>query len=371
MIVTSLFILPMQEDFIFKRRNRLKNHNVNTSKVLLYCYRNVSKVAKYTYQIIDGYDWEDKETGDSKGYVFPAVKKLAKYAYTTERNIRRHIAELIEANLLTRIRRRNKPSILIIEDPSEEEIKKYFDLIKEERRQTPEHQQSSESSHQQIVFHSQEELNAYIANMQHKSTENETEKNFEKSRTDKNVRSEKAGERTFLSVAYKEENEKKENEINVNEDFNSSDGEKRSGMQGVREIMRRLDIVSKKPSPKRLKTKVANRDVRIPGQGEKGIRSPATPEEKAQRDYFATHIATELQDEESLGCYRVIAEKVPQPIIFEKIAAVKETWKQGKIKKSRGALFVDLIKTYCKAKQIDLAFAENVLEKQHVLVFKP
>src|SRR3712207_8439482 len=45
-------------------------------------------------------------------YVFPAVEKLAKIRHTSERTIQRHIRELIKAKLLTRIRQRNKPSIL-------------------------------------------------------------------------------------------------------------------------------------------------------------------------------------------------------------------------------------------------------------------
>jgi DNA-binding MarR family transcriptional regulator len=115
----------MQEAIIFQRRNRLKRHYVNTSNVLLYGYTSISDAAKITYQIIDGFDWEDKETGDSKGYVFPAVETLARIRNTSIRTVQRHIKELEETNLLTRQRRRNKPSILFIEDVSEVEVKKY------------------------------------------------------------------------------------------------------------------------------------------------------------------------------------------------------------------------------------------------------
>ena len=81
----------MAEDIIFKRRNRLKKHFVPTSNVLLYCYRTVSDAAKITYQVIDSFDWESKETGDSKGYVFPATETLATIRNMSERTIQRHI----------------------------------------------------------------------------------------------------------------------------------------------------------------------------------------------------------------------------------------------------------------------------------------
>jgi hypothetical protein len=147
----------------------------------------------------------------------------------------------------------------------------------------------------------------------------------------------------------KKVNTSKKLKINVNEYFNSSDDKKRSGMQGVGDIMKRFDIVSQKRLPER-------RIIRSP-EKLKSVRA-RNPEGKAERDYFATHIATELADEKSLGCYRVIAEIVPQPVIFETLGTVKETWKEGKIQKSRGALFVDIIKTYCNKNQIVLPFSD-------------
>src|SRR5436309_13682777 len=119
----------MNDEVIFKRRNRVKKHFVNTSLVLLYCYNTVSDAAKITFQVIDGFDWESKETGDSKGFVFPAVEKLAEIRHTSVRTIQRHILELIKAKLLTRVRQRNKPSILYIEEVSDEEVQKYFEFF--------------------------------------------------------------------------------------------------------------------------------------------------------------------------------------------------------------------------------------------------
>lgn len=300
----------MNEDIVFRRRNRLKKHFVNVSNVLLYCYEFVSDAAKITFQVIDGFDWESKETGDSKGFVFPAVETIAKIRHTSVRTIQRHILELIKAKLLTRVRQRNKPSTLYIEDVSEEEVNKYFQYF--------------EAKDKKI-----------------EPTKTETSNLM---RNDKNVVSNKARETTKMSFAYKEkEDEKKENEINVNANLKIPEEKKRYGMQGVGDILKRFDTVQPVPVQKQKVSKKSTKKIH--------------PEEKVKRDYFAKEIATELNDEKSLGCYRTIADKVPQHIIFETISSVKETWKDGKIQKSRGALFVDLIKTYCDKKHIDLQFS--------------
>src|SRR5436190_21787571 len=90
---------------IFQRRNRLKRHFVTTSNVLLYCYPQLSDAAKITYQVIDVFDWESKDTGDSKGYVFPAWETLPTIRYNTVCTIQRHLKELEAVQLLTRQRR--------------------------------------------------------------------------------------------------------------------------------------------------------------------------------------------------------------------------------------------------------------------------
>src|SRR5436190_14974600 len=308
------------EDIIFRRRNRLKKHFVNVSNVLLYCYGFVSDAAKITFQVIDGFDWESKETGESKGFVFPAVETIAKIRHTSVRTIQRHMLELIKAKLLTRVRQRNKPSILYIEEVSDEEIQKFF---------------------------------AFFDAKEKKLEPIQTE-TLTKSRNDKNVVSHKAPETTKMSFAYKEEKEKKENEINVNEILKTSEEKKRYGMQGVGDILKRFDTV---PPASKLADQPTNKPIKW-----RTSKLAKKPEDKIKRDYFAEQIATELQDEKSLGCYRIIAEKVPQPVIFATLGSVKELWREGKIKKSRGALFVDIIKQYCDKRHIDLQFSERAFQ---------
>jgi len=284
----------LQEAFVFQRRNRLKKHFVNTSNVLLYCYEALSDAAKITFQIIDGFDWEDHETGESKGYVYPAVETLANIRKTSIRTIQRHILELIEAKLLTRLRRRNKPSVLYIEEVSEIEINKYFDIFK----------LKSEAN---------------------------------KSRNDKNVVSHQAPETTKMSFAYSnKKDEVKENEINVNENLKKAGREGKT--QSLRDILMHYEL--------KIPTK------RLPAKKMDFI-------DKEKRDYLASEMAQQLNDQKSLGCFRVIAEKLPQSIIFEVLSSIKETAAEGKIKQSRGALFVDIIKGYCDQHSIELGFGSK------------
>ncbi len=126
----------IENNVVFQRRNPVRNHFVNTSKVLLYGYKSLSDNAKITYQVIDGFDWEDKDTGDSKGYAFPATETLAVVRNVSRRTIERHIAELEQVGLLTRQQRRNLPSILIIEDVSEAEIGEYLKQVQRGRQAT-------------------------------------------------------------------------------------------------------------------------------------------------------------------------------------------------------------------------------------------
>jgi len=125
----------VEENFVFQRRNPIRNHFVNTSKVLLYGYQQLSDNAKITYQVIDGYDWEDKETGDSKGYAFPATDTLAQARGVSKRTIERHIAELEGVGLITRQQRKNLPSVLYIEEVSEEEIGTYLRQVQQRRNE--------------------------------------------------------------------------------------------------------------------------------------------------------------------------------------------------------------------------------------------
>ena len=294
----------MPEEVIIRRRNRLKKHFVNVSNVLLYGYKTLTDAAKITYQVIEGFDWEDKDTGNSKGFVFPAIETIAEIRNAGKRTIFRHIQELKKVGLLTRVRRRNKPSILYIEDVSDTEANLY--------------------------------LARYVDKAKQPIKEPETP---QKSTSAKNGSSQKQAEVPKMAVAYEEKEPLKEYENNVNENLPSADPQKRSGMQGVGDILKRIDIQKQESPPRKTKKE--------------------KPEAILKRDYLADEIANTLGDQKSLGAFRKIAEVVPEVIIRQYLATIKETWQTRKIKKSRGALFISMIQQYTAAHQIELGFQSS------------
>lgn len=61
-----------------------------------------------------------------------------------------------------------------------------------------------------------------------------------------------------------------------------------------------------------------------------------------------------LGDEHSRGFYTKVARLCPSDVIYRFLSEVKDEWLQGRVKKSKGALFTDKIKRYCKERGIDL-----------------
>ena len=118
--------------------------------------------------------------------------------------------------------------------------------------------------------------------------------------------------------------------INVNEDLKNFDHKKNNPAESLRDILTHFGL----KEPERINQ----------------------PETIIQRDYVAQEIADKLGDSKSLGCYRKIAEKIPQGVIFEVLSSVKEVASSGKIRQSRGALFVEIIKKYASGRGIELGF---------------
>jgi len=112
--------------FEFRHRNPGALDYVIVSKVVLIGYPEVSDGAKVTYWVIYAHDWVERSSGERKGYAYPSLRRLAALRHTTERTIRRHLAELIGALLITRELRPGKPSVLYIEEPAGEEVEQYL-----------------------------------------------------------------------------------------------------------------------------------------------------------------------------------------------------------------------------------------------------
>lgn len=321
----------MSEDIIFQRRNRLKNHFVNTSNVLLWCYQQLSDAARRLYQILDGFDYLDPELGTSKGYVYPRVETLAQIIGKDTRSVHRYLKELIGVKLITRVRRRNQSSVFVIEDINQEQIDLY---IKMRKQLFSNHGGGSRGGDNSKSTDSQAPSHGLAASSA-------------KSRIDKFVDSHEAPETTNLSIAYiEEEKEKKKNNVNVNEN------------ESVEKI---LHPSATQPPPNLQSPEGMTSMAELLSKYQPASTTPhlaRTDDEQIwRRDAVANDLAQALNDEQSLGCYRLIATQIPQQAIFEALSEVKAMNAAGKINTTPGALFVYKIKQYAQDRGIDLNFA--------------
>ncbi|NQT67442.1 MAG: hypothetical protein HQ569_07705, partial [Actinobacteria bacterium] len=74
------------------------------------------------------------------------------------------------------------------------------------------------------------------------------------------------------------------------------------------------------------------------------------------KELLAREIAEELGDNHSLGAFRTIVDKISEQQIRIFLSIIKDTHLTGKIKKSRGAMFISLSKAYAVKNNINLSF---------------
>lgn len=145
------------------------------------------------------------------------------------------------------------------------------------------------------------------------------------------------------------EKETKERKINVNADKNPSIAKTKP---------RQTESRQSQPSTDGMKSMAQVMEQYSQPSTEQTL-SQTDDGEILRRDYVANELARELNDENGLGCFRAIAEKIPQQIVFEKLALVKELAAEGKIRSNPAALFVFYIKQYAKDRKIDLKFGSR------------
>ncbi len=75
-----------------------------------------------------------------------------------------------------------------------------------------------------------------------------------------------------------------------------------------------------------------------------------------ENEQLAKEIAEELNDDHSLGAFRIIVNKISEQRIRIFLSIIKDTHLTGKIKKSRGAMFISLAKAYAGKNNINLNF---------------
>ena len=110
-------------------------------------------------------------------------------------------------------------------------------------------------------------------------------------------------------------------------------------MQGVGSLLKQFDTLTRNGKPP--------------------VSHKQKPKDMVKRDFLAEEIGQCLGDQKSLGAFRTIAERVPEAIIRDYLAQIRETWQEGKVKKSRGALFISMIQQYAAAHQIELGFQSS------------
>ncbi|MBM3708229.1 MAG: hypothetical protein FJW69_07850 [Actinobacteria bacterium] len=76
----------------------------------------------------------------------------------------------------------------------------------------------------------------------------------------------------------------------------------------------------------------------------------------AENESFIQEIAEVLGDDHSLGAFRVIVDKISKHQIRIFLSIIKDTYLTGRIKKSRGAMFISLAKDYARENDINLNF---------------
>ena len=72
------------------------------------------------------------------------------------------------------------------------------------------------------------------------------------------------------------------------------------------------------------------------------------------KEYLASYIAEQLEDDHSLGFFRKVVDLIPENIIYQALSEVKDTFLNGKIKKSKAALFTTVIKAKALEHNINL-----------------
>jgi DNA-binding MarR family transcriptional regulator len=71
---------------------------------------------------------------------------------------------------------------------------------------------------------------------------------------------------------------------------------------------------------------------------------------------LAKEISEVLDDDHSLGAFRVIVDRIPKQRIRIFLSIIKDTYLNGRIRKSRGAMFISLARDYARENNINLNF---------------
>ena len=79
------------------------------------------------------------------------------------------------------------------------------------------------------------------------------------------------------------------------------------------------------------------------------------------KEYLASYIAEQLEDDHSLGFFRKVVDLISENIIYQALSEVKDTFLNGKIKKSKAALFTTVIKAKALEHNINLDIKKTTI----------
>jgi len=84
----------------------------------------------------------------------------------------------------------------------------------------------------------------------------------------------------------------------------------------------------------------------------------AQTKDPAEVRALTEEILAVLGDEKSRAFYTKIARIVPTDLIYRVLGEVKEEWREGLIRTTKGAVFTDKLKRYCRERGIDLGLKD-------------
>jgi hypothetical protein len=112
--------------------------------------------------------------------------------------------------------------------------------------------------------------------------------------------------------------------------------------------------IAREKIPRRTSTRTNTYNVNVKSQK---LDQEPDLERQALQESLAQRIAEELDDHASLGFFRLVAGKCPEEMIWRALSETKDAYLTGRIKKSRGACFTDLIKRGARERGIMLSIA--------------
>jgi len=119
-------------------------------------------------------------------------------------------------------------------------------------------------------------------------------------------------------------------------------------------------VFKKEPRPLAGESHRARREP-LPSAGRRRTRQRASVPEKDlfEIEALVNEMIAVTEDPKSRQFYTKVARRCPADLIYRVLSEVKEEWHEGLIRTTKGAVFTDKLKRYCKERGIELGLKEN------------